>query len=212
MVSPGDRQGAEGARPIVDGTTLGVVSARFSDPYGATWGVTLNRNHYSIVGRGNSWRTASIVAGSRDVVDFRAAGLMSDGSVVARVELLGRTRRVGELRVDPGGGWTLKSTYVEAGATLHTQSSGNLNRRDGPVQLRRTRVAHDGTVSWTADAEMRYLVTGDTFRARRVTAGTVNFSTGGTGTFQTMIYTSGGTAMRAGNPFRQLPVPTGRRR
>jgi hypothetical protein len=194
MTTPTDRGGGRGSRLVVNTVAAGAFTAQISHPAGVTGQLAVDENRYSIITiHGDSWREAVIDAGNRDgTIEFRTAGSMRDGSIIARVELFGRTRRGGQLRVDAEGRWKLESEHAVPGGVLHTQAIGELGRRDVPVQLRRMRRAHDGTVSWTADAEMRYLTPDDNpDDAQRITAGTIAFSTGGSGTFQTMSYQGG---------------------
>ena len=192
------------------------ITAQFTDPTGARARVRVGLNGYTLMTtREEMWREATIGASTDGAVQFRAFGSMSDGTVAAHVESRGRTQRVADLRIEPDGQWSSRiDDRTARGSQILTEARGLLRHPDLPVRLRRTRIAADGTLSWTADAEMRRNVTTDDgLHAMRTTSGTVHYSTGGTGTFTTTVLVatvdSIGTEGNAGAEWKPIQTDPG---
>jgi hypothetical protein len=192
------------------------IAAQFTDPTGSRAQVLVGLNGYTLMTtRGKMWREATIGASTDGAVQFRAFGSMSDGAVAAHVESRGRTQRVADLRIEPDGQWSSRiDDRTARGSQILTEARGLLRHPDLPVRLRRTRIAADGTLSWTADAEMRRNVTAVAgLHALRTTSGTVHYSTGGTGTFTTTVLVatvdSIGTEVNTGAEWKPIQTDPG---
>ena len=192
------------------------IAAQFTDRTGSRTQVRVGLNGYTLMTtREEMWREATIGASTDGAVQFRAFGSMSDGTVAAHVESRGRTQRVADLRIEPDGQWSSRiDDRTARGSQIRTEARGLLRHPDLPVRLRRTRIAADGTLSWTADAEMRRNVTTvDGLHALRTTSGIVHYSGGGTGTFTTTVLVatvdSIGTENNAGAEWKPIQTDPG---